>query len=235
MSKAEVAVNESVVAIIGTVAIDGERELAQEISGIELQAELIIIGNDVDFEEAEKFKKQLKERANKVIEHFKSMKGLAYKTHKEVCEREKDMLVPIQRAMLIVKQSMQHYELEQDKKRRVQEETLRKMAEEESKRKLEEAVAFEEEGRLDEARAAMADAEVMESAGMMVTVYAQTAKGVSISKEWEITEVRGKEVPLSFSGVELRPVDQAAVMRLIRASKGQIQIPGIGYKEKSKY
>ena len=37
-----------------------------------------------------------------------------------------------------------------------------------------------------------------------------------------------------LAGIELRPVDQAAVMRLIRASKGQIEIPGITYRQVAK-
>ncbi|MFR5989565.1 MAG: hypothetical protein ACLUGP_03860 [Faecalibacterium prausnitzii] len=37
-----------------------------------------------------------------------------------------------------------------------------------------------------------------------------------------------------MAGIELRPVDQAAVMRLIRASKGQIEIPGITYRQVAK-
>lgn len=58
--------------------------------------------------------------------------------------------------------------------------------------------------------------------------------GVSTSKDWEIVEIDPKAVPLAVAGIELRPVDQAAVMRLIRASKGQIEIPGITYRQVAK-
>ena len=60
------------------------------------------------------------------------------------------------------------------------------------------------------------------------------AKGVSASKDWEIVSIDSKDVPLAVSGVEIRPVDVAAVMRLIRASKGTIQIPGIVYRAVAK-
>ena len=63
---------------------------------------------------------------------------------------------------------------------------------------------------------------------------APKARGVSASKDWEIVSISSKDVPLSVSGVEIRPVDKAAVMRLIRASKGSIQIPGIVYQEAAK-
>ncbi|MCQ4951053.1 hypothetical protein, partial [Bittarella massiliensis (ex Durand et al. 2017)] len=57
------------------------------------------------------------------------------------------------------------------------------------------------------------------------------AKGVSSGKDWEIEAIDHEKVPVNFSGVEIRPVDEKAIMRLIRASKGKIQIPGIKYKE----
>ncbi len=37
--------------------------------------------------------------------------------------------------------------------------------------------------------------------------------------DWEIVSIDSKDVPLAVSGVEIRPVDVAAVMRLIRASR----------------
>lgn len=80
------------------------------------------------------------------------------------------------------------------------------------------------------------DAEVSEDVSRMVFVPggAPKAKGVSAGKDWEIVSIDGKSVPLMVSGVEIRPVDTAAVMRLIRASKGSIQIPGIVYREVAK-
>ena len=74
------------------------------------------------------------------------------------------------------------------------------------------------------------------AANYAVVPAAATPKvsGVSTSKDWEIVEIDPKAVPLAVAGIELRPVDQAAVMRLIRASKGQIEIPGITYRQVAK-
>jgi hypothetical protein len=36
---------------------------------------------------------------------------------------------------------------------------------------------------------------------------------------------------VSLIGIELRPVDKAAVLRLIKMSKGQVEIPGIKFRE----
>lgn len=95
-------------------------------------------------------------------------------------------------------------------------------AEEEARRKLEEAAALEKSGDVAGAEAALQDAEVSEDVSRMVFVPggAPKAKGVSAGKDWEIVSIDGKSVPLMVSGVEIRPVDTAAVMRLIRAQQG---------------
>ena len=56
-------------------------------------------------------------------------------------------------------------------------------------------------------------------------------KGVSTTKTWKITKVDSAAVPTHVQGVEIRPVDEKAVLRLIKATKGAIKIPGITYEE----
>ena len=45
------------------------------------------------------------------------------------------------------------------------------------------------------------------------------------------SECDWSKVPVSLVGIELRPVDKAAVLRLIKMSKGQVEIPGIKFRE----
>lgn len=234
MAKAKAA--ESVVAVMEVNTGLREQQLTEEVSEIEFQAEATIIANDADYEEAAEFGRTLKDKAANVIGFFKPMKDSAYQAHKTVCDREKKMLAPLQKAEKIIKKTMGDYVAEQERKRIAQEEALRTMAAEEAKRKLNQAVALESEGNTEEAHAAFAEAEVMENMGIVssVSVAPPKVKGVSATKDWELVSISGAEVPLSFAGVDLRPVDQAAVMRLIRASKGQIQIPGIVYRETTK-
>ena len=39
---------------------------------------------------------------------------------------------------------------------------------------------------------------------------------------------------MEIAGAVIRPVDEAAIMRLIRATKGGIVIPGVEYAEKAR-
>lgn len=213
-----------------------EAELVSEVTDIELRAEAVVIKSDQDFEVAGEFGVLLKQKAGEVTDFFKPLKDAAYKAHKAVCDREKEMLTPLKNAEKVLKKTMGDYTLEKERQRRELEEAMRLAAEEESRRKLEEAARLEKEGRGDDAEAALADAEIMEGAGRMSSIPSTVpkAKGVSTRKDWEIVSVDDKAVPLSINGAMLRPVDQAAVMRLIWATKGTISIPGIMYKEVAK-
>ena len=56
------------------------------------------------------------------------------------------------------------------------------------------------------------------------------AKGISTTTDWQIVSVDASQVPVDVSGCVIRPVDESAVMKLIRASKGTVNIPGIKYQ-----
>lgn len=153
--------------------------------------------------------------------------------HKAVCDREKAMLKPLQEAERILKGSIAAYQKEQERKKRELEERMRLEAEAERDKKLSEAAAAEEAGNLAEAEMALAEAQMVETVAASTTVVMNTpkTKGIGTAKDWEIESIDREKVPVVFSGVEIRPVDEKAIMRLIRATKGSIQIPGIKYKE----
>lgn len=213
-----------------------EQKLTREVSEIEFKAESYVIQNDEDYAAAGEFGKILKEKSSQVTTFFKPMKDAAYQAHKAICDREKAMLAPLRNAEKIIKATMSTYVTEQERKRREAEEAARKAAEAERERKMQEASELEAAGDKDGAEAAFEEAAIMDDAAdyEVPAVATPKVKGVSTAKDWEIVEIDPKTVPLAVAGVEIRPVDKAAVMRLIRASKGQIEIPGIVYREVTK-
>ena len=207
------------------------------MTDIEFQAESLVIQTDEDYAFAGEFGKMLKKKASQVTTFFKPMKDSAYQAHKAVCDREKAMLTPLRNAEKIIKQAINIYDAEQKRKRREAEEAARRAAEAERERKMREASELEAAGDNEGAEAAFEEAAIMDDAASYAVVPATAApkvSGVSTSKDWEIVEIDPKAVPLAVAGVEIRPVDKAAVMRLIRTSKGQIEIPGITYREVAK-
>lgn len=227
---------ESIVAVMPELEPVDEQQLTQEVTDIEFRAESFVIQTPEDYDAAGEFGKLLKRKAAEVTGFFKPMKDSAYQAHKAVCDREKAMLTPLKNAEKIVKKTMGDYLMEQERIRREAEEAARRAAEEERERKLKEAMALEAAGDKEGAEAAVEEAVVMDEAtGYSVPASVKPkVSGVSTSKDWEITSIDTSKVPVNFSGMELRPVDQAAVIRLIRASKGSIAIPGIAYREVAK-
>lgn len=228
--------NETTVAVISAAEVEQteqEQVLSRAVSEIEFQAGAIIIDNEQDYQNAASFGRMLKQKSSDVKEFWKPMKDAAHRAHTEICNREKAMLQPLVNAEKILKETMGAYVAEQERKRREAEEAARKAAREEADRKLQEAIELENKGDKVTAAAVIEEAEIMDEAAATVAVAAEKPKasGVATKKDWKITSVDSSKVPASVAGVEIRPVDMAAVMRLIRMSKGKIHIDGIEYEE----
>lgn len=228
--------NETTVAVISAAEVEQteqEQVLTKAVSEIEFQAEAIIIDTEQDYQDAANFGRMLKQKSADVKEFWKPMKDAAHRAHTEICNREKAMLQPLANAEKILKQTMGKYVAEQERKRREAEEAARKAAKEEAERKLQEAIELESKGDKVTAAAVIEEAEIMDEAAATVAVAAAKPKasGVATKKDWKITSVDSSKVPTVVAGVEIRPVDMAAVMRLIRMSKGKIKIEGIEYEE----
>lgn len=228
---------ETTVAVI-QIAEPAEQEqiLNEQVTEIESRAKAIVVESEKDYTDAAEFGRMLKQHSSDVKEFWKPLKEAAHKAHAEICAKEKAMLQPLVNAEKILKQSMGAYIAEQERKRREAEEAARKAAQAEIDRKMQEAISLDAAGDSCGAEAAMAEAEIMDSMSKAVTIETVKPKaaGVASSRDWEITSIDTTAVPMFFAGIEIRPVDTAAVMRLIRASKGTANIPGISYKETAK-
>ena len=230
---------ETTVAVMEPKIVDvSERELtlSKAVTEIEFQAGAITIDSEKDYEEAAVFGRLLKQWTADVKGFWKPIKDAAHKAHAEVCSKEKAMLQPLVNAEKILKQTMGAYVTEQERIRREAEEAARRAAQAEAERRLQEAIALEAQGKTSAADAAVEEAEIMDEMSNMVSVAAEKpkAEGVTTKKDWEIESIDSSKVPVLVAGVELRPVDTAAVMRLIRSTKGQVHIPGVVYKEVAK-
>ena len=224
-------------AVIGNNALvldtkEEENKLGRQVSLIEQKAESVVVDSDDGFAYAGELTKQVKQMQAKVTDYWEPMRKTTYEAYKSVTDHKKEMLDPLASAEKILKKKMGAYTLK-EKERREREEELRRQAEAEMNRKLEEAAKAESEGDALGAEMAMTEAEVMENVATTAVIKpeAPTMKGVSTTKTWKITKVDPTTVPTHVQGVEIRPVDEKAVLRLIKAAKGTIKIPGIAYEE----
>ncbi|MCX4355794.1 MAG: hypothetical protein OSJ43_06145 [Oscillospiraceae bacterium] len=227
---------DTTVAVIGTnydVETEQERELNTTVSDVEDAANKFSIANSTDYEKAGAFGRELKRLTEQVKDYWKVPKDLAHKAHADICAKEKAMLTPIQAAEKMLKAKMSAYAIEQERIRKEAEEAARKAAREAAERKLEEAVALSNAGNAEEADIALDESAIMEDMSSAITLSADKpkAEGVSTKKDWVIKSIDPSKVPVELAGIVIRPVDEKAVMRLIRASKGQIKIDGIEFEE----
>lgn len=228
------AINENVVAAVPVPGIADEQALSNEVTGLQVSADGFIVETDDDYLKACEFGRLLKRKENEVAEFFKPMKDAAHHAHKAVCDRERAMLQPLKNAEKVLKETVGMYLTEKERQRKEAEEEARKLAEVERERKFREAVEAEASGNIEAAEEAMSEAVIMEQASNSITVDTTVpvkTAGTSVRKDWSIKSIDPKLVPVDFCGVEIRPVDSAAVMRLIRMSKGGISIPGIEFEE----
>lgn len=210
-----------------------ENKLGRQVSLIEQKAESVVVNSDDGFAYAGELTKQVKQMQTKVTDYWEPMRKSTYEAYKSVTDHKKEMLDPLAAAEKILKKKMGAYTLQKERERREREEELRRQAEAEMNRKLEEAAKAESEGDAFGAEMAMAEAEVMENVATTAGIKpeAPVMKGVSTSKTWKITKVDSATVPTHVQGVEIRPVDEKAVLRLIKATKGVVKIPGITFEE----
>jgi hypothetical protein len=225
-----------IVAVINTDSSAGEIKLRDELSTIEIEAESLIINNDEGYAAAVEFGRKLKQKQADVSTFFEPLKQAAHAAHKVICDREKTVLIPLQNAERTIKKGIVVYQDEQARIRKEKEAEMRRLQEAESARLLEEAAKLEAEGKPEAANDALIEAQVAESMSKTVSVPSYSApqvSGVSSKKDWTIEVTDESQVPVSFLGFNLRPVDLAAVKRLVKENKGKINVPGIKITETS--
>lgn len=228
------AIKEEVLAVIDMApsTYNGEDELTRSVSTVEAQANAVIVTNDVEYQEAAEFGRMLKKKSAEVTEFFKPIKDAAHKTHKQICDREKAMLKPIAAAEKAIKAAMGKYATAKLIEQQQLEAQLRQQAQAESDRLLEQAAALESSGDTRQANVMFTNAQMADAAARNISLErnAPKAGGVSTTTDWVIINIDAAQVPVDINGCVIRPVDEAAVMRLIRAFKGKVVIPGIKYE-----
>lgn len=196
------------------------------------QIQEITINNEEDNIKAGNFLKQIKPVIKNIKEYWKPLKESASKAHKDLCNREKCMLEPLEQAEIQIKAKMSVYITEQEEKARREQEALRKAQQEEALRQLAEAEKLKAEGKEMEAQIQEEMAYAIDEVKTVVEPTIQKQEGISYMTDYEIVVVDNNKVPTYVNGFEIRPIDVQAIKKLAKASKGQIQIEGIKILEK---
>lgn len=216
-----------------TIGTDEEKMIGEEVTDFELKAEFMVIKTNDDYTKACEMTKELKRIQKKVEEYWEPMRKSTYDAYSRVNAHKKEMLEPCKNAEKILKGKITNYTMEQERIRLAREAELRALAEAEKEKKIQEAIEADNNGDAFGAEFALVEAEVIDNAisNGLVKEDVQKVKGISKTKAWKITGIDLDKVPSEIMGMVIRPVDEKAVMDLIKMSKGKIVIPGIKYEE----
>ncbi len=213
------------------MSVTTEEQLSAVVAQVNEKAGALQVKTEAEYVQAGELLKQVKSNIKTVSEFFEPMKKSAHAAWKAICDKENSFVKPMQAAETTIKKVMGAYVMEQERIRREKEAELRRQQEELARKQAEEAARLEAEGKTEQAEAVLEMAMQVETMAPVIDAPKPKVSGIGTQKDWSIEIVDGLIVPIQFEGVVIRPVDLAAIKRLVKAKNGQITIPGIKITE----
>lgn len=206
--------------------VSGVRELANKVNKV-------IIHTQEDYLSAVEFVREIKTRTATVKSFFKPLKDAAHLAHKQICDRENEVVKPLDFAEKTLKGKMSEWTAEQERIRQEKEEEARKQAKEEADRLFAQAGEAEANNDAISAEMLLQTATMVDDAASNIVVESAAKKvdGVSYVTDYEIVVKDTTKVPTDINGVCIRPVDVAAIKKLVKLTKGNVKIDGIEIRE----
>ncbi|RNC62800.1 MAG: hypothetical protein AWM53_02019 [Candidatus Dichloromethanomonas elyunquensis] len=201
-----------------------ETELVQMANGLK-------VTSDTEYQYAGEFLKKIKTNIKGIEDFFADIKKPAHKAWKDICDKEISYKKQLEQAERIVKSSMSIYIQEQEQKRRQEEARIRAEQERIALEQLQKAEELKSQGNDIAAAIAEETAYSIDTMKPVLEVASPKMEGISYQMDWEVEITDDSSVPVVLKGMILRPVDLSTVKRLVKASKGQITIPGIKITE----
>ncbi len=233
----EARANEISVAVVPTnqeVADQNNDQMTRDVASIASVAKSFIISTSTEYEQAADLVKNIRTKAKAVTDLFKPIKEAANAAHKKAVEQEKRLLDPLKGAETALKAEMNRYTTEAEKARQRAIEAAQAEARKKADELIQQADQLEQAGESDMAEMMLNEAQVLNETPVAVGNPSPKVKGVSSREDYLVEIIDEAAVPISVSGAVICPVDLAAVKRMVKATKGAIQIPGVKITKVSK-
>lgn len=198
-----------------------------EVAPIVEKAKMIVIVDQVSSDMAADFLKAVKSAQSRVTAFWKPIKEAAHKAWKQTTEGENQILDPLKDAEAMVKGKILTFQKEQEQARLEQQRLLQAKADEEARKereRLEKEAAKLKTPELKAARLEQAAAVVAPVIEIKPAVV--QAKGVATVKTWKAVVVDELAVPR-----EWLIVNESALDKFAKATKGAAKIPGVRFEE----
>jgi len=208
------------------------KEIEKERKSLIDEAESMQITDEDTYDHALWFRQEaLKALSEKIHAVFDPVCEAAHQAHKRATTARKQQLAPIEAAYGIVNRKINDWKAEQDRQRREREEKLRaermKQIEEMRRReediKLEQAQAAEAAGNEKEAEEILSmPSMVPDSVGPVQVRDATKREGIQYREYWNYEVINPDVVPNEY-----KIVDHKKLGAVVRATKGNVSIPGV--------
>lgn len=207
-----------------------DKELKGEVTTYLDMANALQVTNDIEYLEADNLRKAGQDHKNKVKEKMGPIVSKAYEAHKAAKALENELIGPVDEARKVLGQKMVAYKTEVDRKKkeeeakaaeqaRIQQDAIHKA--EENKR-LEQSIRLASEGREDEAEALLSAPLPKVQSVAPVRPNGAPKTQTKFRSDWEIEISDPKKVPHEYTTIDL-----AKIKKVVRAMKGDIEIPGV--------
>lgn len=183
-----------------------------------LAAEIV---DAVTLDKAATFMLEAKKRMKSVIERLKEPKATARAAYQNWVNLEKELIEPYERIETeIIKPAMARFSMEQERKRRIEEEKLRAEARKrEEDARLAEAAELEKQGQRELADAVIA---APVQVAPVVLPKVEQPKGISYRTVWRYRIVDAAKIPREYLCV-----DEPKLGGVVRSLKDAANIPGV--------
>jgi ATPase subunit of ABC transporter with duplicated ATPase domains len=210
-----------------------EQTLSTETALVVQQAQSFAVTTNEQYEAAGAFLTTIKSKAKAVVDFFADSKAKALAAHRAICESEKKLLDPLKDAESVLKRAMGAYQTRVQEEQRKAAEEARRRQQEEAERLAREAVAAEEKGDAIGAEIAMHAAAMIEDMKPAVVMETPKAAGVSTRMKWVADVTDPQAVPAYVNGIEVRPIDTGALVKLAQLSNGTLSVPGVKFRQEA--
>lgn len=210
-----------------TALID-TKEIEQGISKISQDAMVMTVTDMNSYKQAGMVLLAFKEMDQSIKSYFKTLKESAHKAWKAICERENEELAKLVPGMNHLNKVMIVYKIEEDRKRREEEERLRQEAlRAEEERRLQDALQAEQEGNQDEAETILETPIYVPPP--IVETQAPKIDGLGMQTTWGWKITNEALIPRVYL-----KIDEIKINGIVRALKDKTNIAGIEvYPEQS--
>lgn len=192
----------------------GYELIAQNLKGFE-------VVDPITYRYAGQLVAAVKDLKAKIQAYFKPIKEQAYKTWREICDKEKAELSKLEPLEKKLSGQLVAYQMEEERKRREEEERLRAEARKrEEELRLQMAMELEKQGRKEEAEQIVSTP--VEVPAIKVESSVPKVEGISSREEWTFEIEDPNIIPREF----LMP-DEKKIRAYVKTMKEKAQIPGV--------